>query len=499
MKTLFLTFGFFLSLALYADWDNEQKLTPSDGASYDHFAYLVSLDGDYAVIGAYWDDDNGYNSGSAYIFHKSGTIWTEQAKLTASDAAAEDYFGISVSISGDYAVIGAFCDDDNGSNSGSTYIFHRNGTTWTEQAKLSASDGSYEDLFGISVSISGDYALIGANRDDDNGNNSGSAYIFHRTGTTWTEQAKITASDGADQDLFGCPVSISGDYALIGSYRDDDNGYNSGSSYIFHRSGTAWAQQTKLTASDGSSEDWFGISISISEDYAIIGAYNDDDNGAESGSSYIFHRTGTTWTQQAKITASDGAAEDGFGRSVSINGNYALIGAYWDDDNGEHSGSAYLFHRSGTIWTEHSKITASDGAANDHFGISASIDGDYALIGAYYDNDNGTESGSAYIYHNDAVFIEEEQVNIPVNTILYVSYPNPFTTSTTVEYELKQPEKVTLTIYDYLGKQVEVIEANQSKGNQNIIWNAESLPDGIYYFRLQAGAQTANGKMLKLR
>jgi len=456
---------------------------------------LVSLDGDYAVIGAYWDDDNGYNSGSAYIFHKSGTIWTEQAKITASDGLAEDYFGISVSISGDYAVIGAYQDDDNGSNSGSVYIFHRNGTTWTQQAKLTASDGSYEDHFGISVSISGDYVVIGANRDDDNGNNSGSAYIFHRTGTTWTQQDKIIASDGANQDLFGYPVSISGDYAVIGSYRDDDNGNNSGSAYIFYKSGTTWTQQTKLTASDGSAEDWFGISISISGDYAIIGAYNDDDNGAESGSSYIFHRVGTTWTQQDKITASDGAGEDGFGRSVSINGDYALIGAYNDND----SGSSYVFHKIGTIWTEQSKITASDAATNDFFGISVSINGDYALIGAYYDDDDGTESGSAYIYYNDAVFIEEEQVNIPVNTILYDNYPNPFSISTTIAFELQQASTVQITIYSHLGKQVEVIQQKQSAGKHQVVWDAEGLPDGIYYFRLQAGEQIANGKMVKVR
>jgi len=208
MKTLFVITILFLRTALYADWDNEQKLTASDGASYDHFAYLVSLDGDYAVIGAYWDDDNGYNSGSAYIFHKSGTIWTEQAKITASDGASEDFFGISVSISGDYAVIGAYHDDDNGSNSGSVYIFYRNGTTWTQQAKLIASNGSYEDYFGISVSISGDYAVIGSYRDDDNGNNSGSAYIFYKSGTTWTQQAKLTAYDGSAEDYFGISVSI---------------------------------------------------------------------------------------------------------------------------------------------------------------------------------------------------------------------------------------------------------------------------------------------------
>ncbi len=493
MKTLFVITVLLLCNTLYADWDNEQKLTASDGASYDHFGYIVSIDGDYAVISAYWDDDNGYNSGSAYIFHKSGTTWTEQAKLTASDGAAEDFFGISVSISGDYAVIGAYCDDDNGSNSGSAYIFHRSETTWTQQAKLTASDGAYEDYFGTSVSISGDYALIDAHRDDDNGNNSGSAYIFHRNGTTWTQQAKINASDGADQDHFGYPVSISGDYALIGSYRDDDNGYNSGSAYIFHRSGTTWTQQAKLTASDGSAEDYFGISVSISGDYAVIGAYWDDDNGIESGSAYIFLRNGTTWTQQAKVTASDGATEDGFGRSVSISGDYAAIGAYWDDDNGDNSGSAYLFQRNGTIWTEHSKIIASDGATNDHFGISASIDGEYAMIGAYYDDENGVESGSVYVYNNDGVFVEEEQMNIPDNTILFGNYPNPFNSSTTISFDLSLTSSfVTLDIYNVNGQKVKtLISSRLTAGRHSVLWdgndkNNKPVSSGIYFYELKS-------------
>ena len=175
----------------------ETKLTASDGAGADYYGCSVSISGDYAIVGAHRDDDNGSDSGSAYIYHYTGTSWIEQQKLTASDGAAHDLFGSSVSISGGYAVIGAQCDDDNGSASGSAYIYHFNGTSWIEQQKLTASDGAGADYFGRSVSISGDYALIGAIHDDDNGTNSGSAYIYHFTGTTWIEQQKLTASDGA--------------------------------------------------------------------------------------------------------------------------------------------------------------------------------------------------------------------------------------------------------------------------------------------------------------
>ena len=327
------------------------------------------------------------------------TGWLEEQKLFASDGAAGDIFGESVSISGDYAIVGASGDDDNGSGSGSAYIFLRSGTGWVQQAKLTASDGNANDWFGNSVSISGDYAIVGAFWDDDKGNASGSAYIFKRDGTTWSQQAKLTASDGNASAWFGWSVSVSGNYAIVGAYQDDVNGMaNSGSAYIFLRSGTTWSQQAKLTASDSAAGDVFGCSVSISGDYAIVGANQDDVNGTDSGSAYIFKRDGTSWSEQAKLTASDGAVSDYFGQSVSINGDYAIVGAYLDDDKGSSSGSAYILKRDGTSWSEEAKLTASDGAGIDRFGYSVSIGNGYIIAGAYLDDDKGTDSGSAYMF-----------------------------------------------------------------------------------------------------
>jgi len=379
------------------DWLEQDKLLASDGAATDCFGVSVSIDGDYAIVGAPWDDDNGVYSGSAYVFKRDGTAWTEQVKLLPSDGAADDWFGMSVSIDGDYVIVGAVWDDDNGDDSGSAYVFKRDGTAWTEQVKLLPSDGAADDMFGLSVSISGEYAIIGAYHDDDNGVDSGSAYIFTRSGTTWTEQAKLLASDGAADDWFGNFVSIDGDYAIVGAPWDDDNGVDSGSAYVFKRDGTAWTEQAKLLPSDGAADDWFG-SVSIDGDYVIVGAVWDDDNGVYSGSAYIFKRSDTVWTQQAKLLASDGAEEDIFGMSVSIDGEYAIVGAPNDDDNGDGSGSAYVFKRSGTTWTEQAKLLPSDGAADDLFGFSVSISGDYAIVGAYLDDDNGEDSGSAYVF-----------------------------------------------------------------------------------------------------
>ena len=275
-----------------------QKLTASDGATYDNFGYSVSLssDGSTALIGARYDDDKGTYSGSAYVFTRSGSTWTEQAKLVASDGAASDFFGYSVSLSsdGNTALIGAYYDDDKGSNSGSAYIFTRSGSTWTEQAKLTASDGAASDWFGCSVSLSSDgsTALVGATGDDDKGTYSGSAYVFTRSGSVWSQQAKLVASDGVASDFFGESVALSSDgsTALVGADGDGDKGSDSGSAYVFTRSGSTWTEQAKLLASDGAAGDYFGYSVSLSSDgsTALVGANGDDDKGSDSGSAYLF-------------------------------------------------------------------------------------------------------------------------------------------------------------------------------------------------------------------
>jgi hypothetical protein len=376
-------------------WLQKAKLTASDGAALDYFGVSVSISGNYVIIGAYEDDDRGYNSGSAYIFMRDGAGWVQQ-KLTASDGAAYGYFGRSVSVSGDYAIVGAMDGNGNVTDSGSAYIFKRDGESWSQQQKITASDGAAGDYFGLSVSISGNYAIVGAFGDDDKGDHSGSAYIFRWDGDGWIQQQKLTASDGAASDFFGSSVSISGDYAIIGASYDDDRGTDSGSAYIFWWDGTKWAQEQKLTAADGAAGDQFGESVSISGDLAIVGAYYDDDNGNDSGSAYIFRRDGIGWVQQQKLTASDGAADDCFGFSVSISGDYAIIGAYQYYSGG--TGKVYIFRWNGTGWIQQQKLLASDGAAHDLFGGSVSISSDYAIIGAGCDDDEGADSGSAYVF-----------------------------------------------------------------------------------------------------
>ena len=374
-------------------WNNEvnggnienQIITASDGVSGNNFGSSVAICGDYAIIGAYRDDVGGNtNQGSAYIFKREGDTWTEESKITASDGAANDCFGHAVAISGDYAIIGAYLDDVSASNQGSAYIFKRTGTSWNQEAKITAADWGSNDQFGYSVAIDGEYAITGA---VINGNsNQGSAYVFKRTGTTWNQESKIIASDGAANDYFGISVSISGDYTIVGAFRNNiATNTNQGAAYIYKRDGTNWNQEAKLFASDGSASDYFGNSVSIYNTYAIIGVPRDDvGSNTDQGSAYIFKRDGTSWSQEEHITASDGMGYDNFGMSVSIYDEYVIIGANSDQISSNTSqGSAYIFKKYDTQWEEKTKLIASDGTADAFFGYSVSIYGNYAIIGAY--------------------------------------------------------------------------------------------------------------------
>ncbi len=380
----------------------EAKLTAGDGASGDLFGQFVSLSADTMVVGAQTDDDNGSDSGSAYVFVNSSAAWTQQAKLVSSDIGAGDNFGGSAAISGETIAMGARLNDDAGTDSGSAYVFVRSGNAWSQQAKLTSADAAGGDQFGESVAIDGDTVVVGARFDDDNGGDSGSAYVFVRSGATWAQQAKLTAGDGQAGDNFGWSVAVKGDTVVVGARADDDNGTDSGSAYVFVRSGTTWTQQAKLSASDGAAGDEFAYSVTVSGDTAVIGAILDDDAGTSSGSAYVFVRSGGTWTQQQKLTSSDAAAGDTFGASLAIRNNTAVIGALNDDHAATSDGSAYVFVRTGGTWTQQAKLAAADPSAEHRFGGAVSLSDGTAAVGAYLDDDRATDAGAVYVFETGA-------------------------------------------------------------------------------------------------
>ncbi len=359
------------------------KLIPDDGPAGTLFGGSVATNGSTAIIGASHGGDNGSGSGSAYLFDND--TGQQLFKLLADDGAESDAFGISVAINSTTAIAAARNDDE---FMGSVYLFDI--ATGEQIIKVVAEDGAANDWFGSSVAMNENVAIVGAPRDDDKGIDSGSAYLYDISDPMKPIQiAKLLAEDGADGDLFGGRVAISGAIAIVSAWRDDDNGISSGSAYLFDTS--TGEQLFKLVPDDGEALDYFGISVAISGDIALIGASGDDDDGVESGSAYLFNTT--TGKQISKLQPEDGSQDSNFGNSVAMSSNpqdkVVAIGAQFDSPIYLFSGSAYFFNP--TTGQQMAKLIPDEGTEGETFGHSLAIDSNSLIVG-------GSGSSSAYVF-----------------------------------------------------------------------------------------------------
>ena len=386
------------------------KIQARDGKGNEHFGHSVSLSGNVALVGAYGANSAGADAGAAYLFNwQSDGTWKEVQKLLASDKQAADHFGSSVSLDGNRAIVGAFYEDSGGINAGAAYLFERQSDgTWKEVQKLQASDRRGGSDFGRSLSLSGNFVIVGAPYQDTGARNAGAAYLFERQSEalqtsdgTWKEVQKLQASDRQRSDLFGWSVSISGNLAIVGAPFEDTGGTNAGAAYLFERQGDGtWKEVQKLQAKDRQAHDQFGYSVSISGNRAIVGADIKNSGGTYAGAAYLFERLSDgTWKETQKVQGHDTQAGDKFGSSVLISGNIVLVGARLENSGGTDAGAAYLFERlSDGTWKEVQKLQASDPRASDQFGVSVSLDGPWAIVGAEYGDGKATNSGAAYLF-----------------------------------------------------------------------------------------------------
>ena len=480
-----------IASAVFADWNEMQKVFASDGSWFANFGISSSISGDFAVAGAYLGRNEDYEAtGSAYIYNYNGENWNEHTKLLASDGHVNAHYGLSSSIDGNFAIIGAPSDCSAGFFAGAAYIYNFDGTNWVEQIKITETNVIDEQGLGICVAISGNFAIIGVPMDDENGYHSGSAYIYYYNGINWVEHVKLTASDSSNVYQFGTCVSINGNFAMVGSLESD-------LVYVYFFDGLEWTEQAILTAPVGFDNDCFGNSISIDDNFAVIGAYGGTTSSCI-GSAYVFYFNGSEWIEQATLTASDGFVANHYGISVSISDNYTVVGAQYDDEFGQWSGASYIYHFDGLNWTEVTKITASDGAELDRFGASVSIDDDFLIVGACRDDGNAVDSGTAYIYHNDGLSVDEEV--IPRTTSQVFNYPNPFNPSTTIEFSIRNSSHIELSIYNVKGQKIKTLAQNDFiKGLYSVIWNGDDesgkpVSSGIYYYKLKVNGKTEEVK-----
>jgi len=398
-----------------------KELHASDSAAHDNYGIIVALSADTAVIGIPFDDSPGFNAGSAYVYTRSHGAWTVQQKLVASDSAPGDQFGWSLALQGDTLFIGARFDDDRGFNSGSVYVYTRNSDVWTEQQKLTANDGSVNDQYGHSIALAGNRAIIGAPLDDnrfssgsgfapdfDSRFDTGSAYVYRRNVNAWTLEQKLIASDGAPGDQFGWSVALQGDSALIGARFDDDKAFNSGSAYLFnvnlhadaHADKQAWRLKQKLTAAEGATNDQFGWSVALDSGTAVIGARFDDDKGVNSGSATIYTRNAETWIKQQHLTASNGKPGNQYSWALALHNNTLIIGAPFDNVDGPLSGSSYVYTHNAGLWQEKQILSSSIEVLGERYGISVALQGNDILVGACLDYEIGSSSGSPHANTN---------------------------------------------------------------------------------------------------
>ncbi len=413
-------------------WSQQTRLSASDGAANDVFGNSVTLssDGNTTLIGASGKTISAKaGQGAAYAFTRSGNIWSQQARLTASDGAASDGFGYSVALSsnGTTALIGAYYKKV-GSNTkqGGAYAFTRTGSTWAQQASLAAaSGGAINDYFGSSVALSsdGNTALIGASNKTINANIlQGAAYAFTRSGSTWTQQgAMLTSTVGGVNDRFGSPVTLSsdGNTALIGASNSTVNSHGSqGAAYTFTRMAGVWSQQAMLNNSDGESSDSFGSSLALSGDgsIAMIGAYQKCFQSVITpGAAYGFSRSGNSWTERDKLVLLNGETNNHFGEKVVLSGDGSTALVSIANKNtlaNSGQGVAYIFNRLGSLWGEQAKLLASDATGGDAFGfdLALSYDGSTALLGA---PGKASSQGAAYVFARTG-YLWDQQAKLTV-------------------------------------------------------------------------------------
>lgn len=400
-----------------SSWTFEKgRLVAADEEPLSCYGDSVAVSGDTAIVGACGVN---HGVGAAYIYVRTGAGWSLQARLVPSEVVPgiPVLFGVAVEISGETAFVGAWLGNAS-IMSGAVYVFVRNGATWTEQAKLVPADGFTSDAFGVSLAVSGDTLVVGAPNSDSESTvfPRGAVYVYVRNGTSWSLQAKLLASDGSVHDSFGASVSISGDTLVVGAHLHS----LSGAVYVFRRSGSMWQEQTELSMPNGELYDSFGYRSALSGNLLMIGA-----PGSDRGAVHVFEDNGSSWSLRETLLAPDATLGDSFGRGLALSGDTLVVGAM---GHSERRGAAYVFVRHGSTWSEHARLHASDGKSEDWFGDSVAISGGMVLVGAYRADDPGVAENVGAVYLFDA-----PGIHVAPTEILVTQGVTPFSVALDIE------------------------------------------------------------------
>ena len=545
MKTLQITFACLILLVgqvvlSYAAPDVEGTVVPRPAGGNTNWGHSVDISGTTLIAG--YTSYVG-NSGGVFILEQKGKKWDLVSHFQTPDPPQRDQYGHAVAIDGDYAVVSAYEQGGKkvvaggplGEGPGLVYVYQRV-KEWVETTKLKGEGIQNNDRFGYSVDISGTTLIAGTPFHDEE---KGAVYVYERDGAKWKQQAKLQADDGGVKNRFGWDCAVSENTIVVGAPLAAAPDRLSGAVYVFKRQGDAWAQVAKITPDDGDGGDGFGASVDVSKSRIIAGA-NKDENEAKkrgSGSAYIFSGVGDVYTQEAKLTADKPQEGAGFGFSVALDVNRALVGAPATNTKAnDNSGAAYAFLKVGVDWVLQARVIPEQGpaevglAGGDNMGSAVAIDGEFgrkqnlAAIGVQWDNqEGGADAGSVYIFDTGDV----KGLNIPLwveprgdlaltifgdikRTALLQNFPNPFNPETWIPYTLADDSAVNIRIYDVEGKLVRRLDVGQQRAGRYLnregaaYWDGkdqlgESVSSGVYFYTLEADAFSKTRRMVILK
>ncbi|MDE0300998.1 MAG: T9SS type A sorting domain-containing protein [Candidatus Poribacteria bacterium] len=457
--------------------------------------------------------------GFATVFLKKGKKWEKQGEIIPDGTAGR--FGWCVSISGNALIIGA--PETNGS--GAAFIFHRSGNNWKGVKKLFHEGPAKGDGFGEDVAIDRNTAIVGVAGDDEAERDSGSAYVYFREGNIWRQQAKLIPSDSARGDAFGSSVFVLGNTAVIGSNGNTHNNVRfCGAAYVFTRQDGVWTEQAKLTASDAGKADRFGTAVSMSEKTILVGApFRDTEAKVDAGAAYTYLFDGNTWKEQGKLFPKDTQKGLKFGTGLAMTPNIALVGAPWDDDVEVGSGATYSFVRENGVWQQKEKVIPHDVGEDYHFGYSVNVDLNTVVVSAHniphaaqtWPHGDGVQ---AYVFSTTEDFgtppFSVQPIGLKLTTFgqvkrtdLLQNFPNPFNPETWIPYRLAHDGDVRFTIYDANGVLVRSLDlGRQAAGHyvnlsSAVYWDGrnqggEHVASGLYFYTMATDDFKATRRML---
>ena len=401
------------------DWEQAYKTLTSGQPASGQRDYTVAVHDNYAVVGARLDETEGVYGGAAYVFHFDGNEWTEEFRLVPSDLENSDYFGSSVAIYDQTIIIGSHGDNEGGFLSGAAYVFDRNNDGWQQSAKLVSTHADPYDEFGKSVSVWANRVVVGAHQEGPDQEYTGAVHVFELENDDWVNTATFQPKDIARGDRFGSSVDIHGDYIAVGAIYGNEFASQKGAAYIFHHDGTDWVEQAKLNGSTTGRDDKFGTSIAIDGGRVVVGSQLTNRMGA----AYVFDRTGSVWTETAVLHSSDQASYDQFGYSVDVLDDRAIVGAIQQSAQGDKTGAAYIFRKTDQGWVEEQRLNADDQQTRHYLGWGVALSKSFALVSARPNFSNTDPAGAAYFYRSspivpaDILTLCNDPVTVPTPTV----------------------------------------------------------------------------------